>query len=63
MENVVESYEIKTEDREAHAISVMLEALSRHVDRSKDDPNCEENIGNGRKAMIRCAKYVLERVS
>jgi hypothetical protein len=58
----IESYEINSSDREIHAIAVMLEALARHVDRSKDSPNCEENIEHGRKAMIRCARYVLARV-
>jgi len=63
IEPVQESYEVKTDDKELHAISVMLEALKRHVDRSKDNPNCEQNIIDGQKAMIRCARYVLEKVS
>jgi hypothetical protein len=61
-EPVTESYEINTGDSELHAISVMLEALKRHVDRSQDNPNCEENIIEGHKAMIRCARYILEKV-
>ena len=60
---VQESDEVKTDDKELHAISVMLEALKRHVDRSNDNPNCEQNIIEGHKAMIRCARYVLEKVS
>ena len=60
---VQEFYEVKTDDKELHAISVMLEALKRHVDRSKDSPNCDQNITEGHKSMIRCARYVLEKVS
>lgn len=58
-----ESYDIVTDDQELHAINVMLEVLRRHVDRSEDVKNCEENIMQGKQAMVRCAKYVLERVS
>ena len=61
-EPVQEYYEVKSDDKELHAISVMLDALKRHVDRSGDNPNCEENIIEGHKAMIRCARYVLEKV-
>lgn len=61
-EPVTESYEVLTEDKELHAISVMMMALDRHVDRRHDNPNCEENIIDGQKAMRRCAMYVLERV-
>jgi hypothetical protein len=47
---VSESYEIKNEDGELHAISVILEALNRHV------------IKSDKAASIRCVEYVLERL-
>jgi hypothetical protein len=62
MEPVTESYEVKTEDKELHAINTIMEVLMRHVDRSKHNPNCEENIIDGRKAMIRCVDYVAARI-
>lgn len=61
-DNAYEHYEIKNEDKELHVIDVMLEALSRHLDGRQDNPNCRENIQNGAAAMVRCARYVLERV-
>jgi hypothetical protein len=45
-----ESYKIKNEDGELHAISVILEALNRHV------------ITSDKAASIRCVEYVLERL-
>jgi hypothetical protein len=45
-----ESYEIQNVDGELHAISVILEALNRHV------------ITTDRAASIRCVEYVLERL-
>jgi hypothetical protein len=62
MEPVTESYEVKTEDKELHTINVIIEALIRHIDRSKDNPNCEENIINGHKAAIRIIDYVSARI-
>jgi len=62
MEPVTESYEIKTEDKELHAINTIMEVLTRHVDRSKDNPNCEENIVDGHKAAIRIIDYVSARI-
>jgi hypothetical protein len=62
MEPVTESYEIKTEDKECHAINTIMEVLKRHIDRSKDNPNCEENIINGHKAAIRIVDYVAARI-
>ena len=62
MEPVTESYEIKTEDKELHAINTIMEVLMRHIDRSKQNPNSEENIVNGHKAMIRCIDYVVARI-
>ena len=59
---LIEIYEICTSDGEIHAISVMLEALKRHVDKSHENPSSEENIIEGQRAMVRCVKYVLERV-
>jgi hypothetical protein len=58
-----ESYEIKNEDVELHAISVILEVLNRHVIISYNDgPQCEENIMLSDAAAIRCVNYVLERL-
>ena len=62
MKPVTESYEVKTEDKELHAINTIMEVLMRHVDRSKQNPNCEENIVDGHKAMIRCVDYVAARL-
>jgi hypothetical protein len=45
-----ESYEIQNVDGELHAISVILEALNRHV------------ITSDKAASIRCVEYVLERL-
>jgi hypothetical protein len=45
-----ECYEINNKDGELHAISVILEALSRHV------------ITSDKAAAIRCVEYVLERL-
>jgi hypothetical protein len=50
MMNASESYEIRNEDGELHAISVILEALNRHV------------ITSDKAASIRCVEYVLERL-
>jgi hypothetical protein len=58
-----ESYEIKNEDKELHAISVILESLDRHVIISDNDgPQCEENIILSHVAAIRCVNYVLQRL-
>ena len=40
----------------------MMEAIERHLDRSNQDPNSEENINKGREAIIRCIGYVSARV-
>jgi hypothetical protein len=61
-EPVGESYEVLTEDPELHAISVMLRALDRHVDRRGWENNSEENIRIGHLAMLRCVTYVMERI-
>lgn len=63
MDNPTEFYEIKSENKELHVISVMLEALDRHLNMGNVGPNCEQNVINGQKAMVRCAKYVLDVVS
>jgi hypothetical protein len=62
MDNAFESYEIKTKDKEMHAINTIMEVLIRHVDCNKQSPNCEENITNGNKAMLRCIDYVSARL-
>jgi len=62
-ENEQEYFEVKNKDPELHSIDLMLEVLNRHLDRSNDGPcNSEDNIDKGRSAMIRVARYVLERV-
>ena len=63
MVNATESYEVRADDGELHAISTIIEVLSRHVDTSKSTPNSKENIDRGRKAMLRCLEYVADRVN
>ncbi len=61
MKNVEEIYEIRNSDPELHAIDVMMQVLERHISRDGENPNTDQNIIQGRAAMIRCAKYVLDR--
>lgn len=59
-----EIYHIHHKDDELHAIDVIMEVMHRHLDRSHHGPcNGEENIQQGREAMIRVASYILQRVS
>jgi hypothetical protein len=59
-----EIYHIHHKDDELHAIDVIMEVMHRHLDRSHHGPcNSEENIQQGREAMIRVANYILQRVS
>jgi hypothetical protein len=56
-----EHYEIKVEDKELHAISVIMEVLDRHLDR-RGDAGCAEDVINGHKAMARVISYVASRL-
>jgi hypothetical protein len=58
-----ESYEIKNEDKEIHAISVIMEVLMRHVITYDNGvPQCEEIIMQRNYAAVRCVNYVLDRL-
>ena len=60
---VTESYEIKTEDNELHAISVMLECLSRHLsNKGKDCATSDEYEQHLKLKQLRVTQYVLDRV-
>lgn len=63
-EPLMESYEVKTEDKELHVISVMLESLSRHLsNKNKDGPTSEEYEKHLKMKQVRVAQYVLDRVT
>ena len=62
MEPVTESYEVKTEDKELHAINIIMEVLIRYIDRSKENPNSEDNIMEGYKSAVRIIDYVSARI-
>ena len=63
-EPLMESYEVKIEDNELHAINVMLECLSRHLsNKGKDGPTSDEYEKYLKMKQVRAAAYVLDRVS
>ena len=61
-EPVTDSYRINTEDKQMHAIEVILTVLDRHVAANPKDPSCDEYVLDCHNDMIRCVEYVLSRL-
>lgn len=60
--NNQEMYNIETDDKELHVISVMLESLSRHLTNKNGttSENYEDWLKQRRQRVV---KYVLDRVN
>lgn len=61
-EPLMESYEIKSEDKELHCINVILEVLERHLT-NKGEVTSEQHEEMLSRQRMRVASYVCERMA
>lgn len=61
MENLKETYEIKSQDRELHVIGLIMEAMERHLSPHPEHLT-ESDLEAFAESKIRCLRYVADRL-